>query len=83
MVDDSVVRVRKLLQDHGYTSAEIDKLLVANQVNVRDELAKEAMKELIKAQCEGKVMVKLNAEEISRTAYQTADSMLMFRALRH
>lgn len=83
MIDDAVVRVRKLLQDNGYSLAEIDKLLGANNVNPRDELAKNAMRELVKAQCEGKVMVNLDVEEITRQAYAQADSMLMFRALLH
>lgn len=84
MIDDAVKqKVRKFLQEEGYADAVADKLMAGGYQSARDELAKEAMRELIKAQCSGQMLVKMDVEEISSLAYQQADSMLLRKALLH
>jgi hypothetical protein len=83
MIDDAVKqKVRKFLQDEGYGNAVADTLLSDHKA-ARDEFAKEAMRELIRAQCSGQMLVKMDVEEISQLAYQQADSMLLRKALVH
>lgn len=81
MVDDEVKqKVRKFLQDEGYDTTVADRVLGGSQTPNRAAVAKEVMKELIRASVSGQLLVRLDHEEISRLAYAQADAMIMREA---
>lgn len=83
MVDDEVKqKVRKFLEEEGYGATVADSLFGVQQLD-RMALAKEAMKELIRANCSRDMIVKMTPEEISRAAFQQADMMILREAWKH